>query len=147
MLQRIKDAGLTIRPDKCALVKQHFQYLEFLLGKGVTRPQVRMVDTIRPKSFLGLVGWYRRFIPGFSSLSVPITDLMGKNHSNRVEWTMECKEPFQALKTALQELILKSPDFPQTFTVQTMSSLSCISAGSSINMKFGIPVWKRNVLL
>lgn len=46
MLQRIKDAGLTIRPDKCALVKQDFQYLEFLLGKGVTRPQVGKVDTI-----------------------------------------------------------------------------------------------------
>lgn len=32
---------------------------------------------------------------------------MGKNHSNKVERTMECEEPFQAVKTALQELILK----------------------------------------
>lgn len=40
VLGRISDAGLTIRPDKCALAKQEVQYLGYVLGKGVIRPQV-----------------------------------------------------------------------------------------------------------
>lgn len=46
VLRRIKEAGLTIHPDKCALAKQETKYLGFVLGKGVIRPQVGKVDAI-----------------------------------------------------------------------------------------------------
>lgn len=133
VLHKLKEAGLTIRPDKCSLARQEVQYLGFVLGKGVIRPQVGKMDAIklaeRPttkaqvKSFMGLVGWYSRFIPRFSTISVPLTDLTRKNQPNKVQWTEECEEAFQTLKDVMcKEPILKSPDFEQHFTVQTDAS-------------------------
>lgn len=85
VLRRIKEAGLMTHPNKCALAKQETKYLGFVLGKGVIRPQVDKVDAImqaerqrtksQVKSLLGFVGWYRLFVPGFCTLSVPVTNL------------------------------------------------------------------------
>ncbi len=47
VLTRIKAAGLTIRPDKCALAKPETQYLGFVLGHGVIRPQVGKLEAIK----------------------------------------------------------------------------------------------------
>ncbi len=46
VLKKIKTAGLTIRPDKCVLAKAH-QYLGYVLGHGVVRPQVGKVEAIK----------------------------------------------------------------------------------------------------
>jgi len=51
------------------------------------------------RSFLGLAGYYRRFVEGFSSIAAPMTRLTQKGASFR--WTEECEESFQKLKTAL----------------------------------------------
>lgn len=108
VLKRIKTAGLTIRPDKCALAKAETQYLGYVLGHGVVRPQVGKIEAIknaeRPvtkkqvRSFLGLVGWYRRFVPNFSARAVALTNLTKKCHPNKVNWTMDCERAFQDLK-------------------------------------------------
>ncbi len=85
VLTRIKAAGLTIRPDKCALAKPETQYLSFVLGHGVIRPQVGKVEAIktagRPETkkqvrdFLGLIGWYRKCIQNFSARAITLTNL------------------------------------------------------------------------
>lgn len=78
--------------------------------RPVTKKQVR--------SFLGLVGWYRRFIPNFSERAFTITDLTKKDKPNKVNWTQDCERAFQDLKNSLcTEPVLKSPDFEKTFTV------------------------------
>ena len=51
------------------------------------------------KSFLGLAGYYRRFIPGFSSLALPLTWLTRKEIS--FFWDDSCEQSFQELKTKL----------------------------------------------
>lgn len=133
VLKRIKTAGLTIRPDKCALAKAETQYLGYVLGHGVVRPQVGKIQAIknaeRPvtkkqvRSFLGLVGWYRRFVPNFSARAVALTNLTKKCHPNKVNWTMDCEKAFQDLKDSLcEEPVLQSPDFEKLFTVQTDAS-------------------------
>lgn len=98
----------------------------FVLGKGVIRPQVGKVDAERPrtkrqvKSSLGLLNWYRRFVPGLSSVAVPLIQLTRKNQPNRIQWMKECEEPFQALEEAMcKEPVLKSSDFEQPFILQT----------------------------
>jgi hypothetical protein len=48
------------------------------------------------QSFLGLAGYYRRFIEGFSKISKPMTELREKN--KQFEWTPACKANFQELK-------------------------------------------------
>lgn len=87
-LQRIHQAGLTVSPNKCSLVKKEVKYLCYILGDGVIKLQVGKVDAIlnspvpktkrQVRSFPGLVGWYQHFVPEFSSAAV-ITDLI-RNH-------------------------------------------------------------------
>ncbi|KAL5545122.1 hypothetical protein UlMin_008906 [Ulmus minor] len=50
-------------------------------------------------SFLGLAGYYRRFVEGFSSLAAPLTALTKKG--KKYEWTEKCEESFQELKRRL----------------------------------------------
>jgi hypothetical protein len=50
-------------------------------------------------SFLGLAGYYRRFIEGFSTIAIPMTRLTRKE--TKWEWTQECEESFQELKKRL----------------------------------------------
>lgn len=139
VLLRIKNAGLTIRPDKCTLARTETQYLGYVLGHGVIRPQVGKVEAIkraeRPvtkkqvRSFLGLVGWYRRFIPSFSEQAYALTELTKKDKPNRICWTPDCEKAFQGLKSSLcTEPVLQSPDFEKTFIVQTDASEHGIGA-------------------
>lgn len=139
VLAGIKGAGLTLRPDKYFLAKRETQYLGFVLGHGVIRPQVSKIEAIksagRPQtkkqvwSFLGLSGWYRRFIPNFSARAATLTTLIKKDKPNKVVWTDECELAFQGLKDSLcKEPILQSPDFEQAFTVQTDASEHGIGA-------------------
>lgn len=139
VLERIKSAGLTLCPDKCFLAKRETQNQGFVLGHGVIWPQVSKNEAIkyagRPqtkkqvRSFLGLIGWYRRFIPNFSAQAAVLTTLTKKVKSNKMVWTGECELAFQDLKDCLcKDPILQSPDFEQTFTVQTDASEHGIGA-------------------
>ena len=61
------------------------------------------------KQFLGLVGYYQKFIPRFSDIAKPLTRLM--RHDMTFEWCKKCEFSFQTLKDALcTEPILKFPD-------------------------------------
>lgn len=133
VLIRIKAAGLTIQPDKCTLAHSETQYLGYVLGHGVIRPQVGKVEAIktaeRPRTkkevraFLGLVGWYRRFISNFSDRAVALTALTKKDQPKNVNWTEVCETAFQDLKDSLCRVpVLQSPDFLKTFTLQTDAS-------------------------
>jgi hypothetical protein len=51
------------------------------------------------QSFLGLAGYYRRFIEGFSKISKPMTELLDKD--KQFHWTATCESSFQELKTRL----------------------------------------------
>ena len=92
--------------------------------------KVRAVQTFDPpetksgvRSFLGLTGYYRRFIPDYASIAVPLTDLTRKSRPNRVVWTPECALAFEKLKAALcSSPVLKSPEWDKTFILQTDAS-------------------------
>jgi hypothetical protein len=68
------------------------------------------------KSFIGMAGYYRRFIEGFSKIAKPMTALLG----NKVEfkWTQKCQEAFEALKEKLTTApVLVLPDVHKPFSV------------------------------
>ena len=72
------------------------------------------------RRFLGLTGYYRKFIPDYAA---PLTDLTRKSKPNRVAWTTECDRAFQELKLILcSSPVLASPDFTRPFTLQTGAS-------------------------
>lgn len=120
----IRDAGLTIHPKKCSLVQQEVRYLGHIIGNGVIKPQKNKVEAVQDvRSFLGLAGWYQRFIPNFATPAAPLTDVTRKPGSSKVEWGEVQEQTFQDLKgTLLCEPVRQSPDFEQMFTVQTDAS-------------------------
>lgn len=131
---RLETARLTINLDKCEFCLPSLRYLGFLLdGEGLrTDPEkvAAMLNYPRPetvtelKRFIGLVGWYRRFLPFFSNLTAPMTSLMkGKRKSQKLIWSSEAEESFRKIKEALVSApILAAPDFTKMFTIQCDAS-------------------------
>ena len=68
-----------------------------------------------------MVGYYRRFVEGFSRLAMPITNLLQK--SNKFEWTEECENNFQVLKKQLPTVsVLITPEGNEGFVVNSDAS-------------------------
>ncbi|KAK1682034.1 hypothetical protein QYE76_042882 [Lolium multiflorum] len=80
------------------------------------------------RAFLGLAGYYRRFVEGFSSIARPMTQLLKKD--KKFEWTDKCEESFQQLKLRLTTApILIMPDITKPFDVYCDASkigLGCV---------------------
>ena len=68
------------------------------------------------RSFLGLAGYYRRFIENFSKISRPLTQLLKKE--KKFFWSVECEESFQLLRKLLTEVpVLTLPDILKSFDI------------------------------
>jgi hypothetical protein len=68
------------------------------------------------RAFLGLAGYYRKFVEGFSSIARPLTQLLKKD--KKFEWTEKCEQSFQELKKRLVTApILTMPDISKSFDV------------------------------
>ncbi|XP_057733959.1 uncharacterized mitochondrial protein AtMg00860-like [Arachis stenosperma] len=80
------------------------------------------------RSFLGLAGYYRRFIKRFSQLTLPLTKLTRKD--TPFIWTPECEESFQALKhrlTTAPVLVLPEPNEPfEVYCDASLKGLGCV---------------------
>ena len=73
------------------------------------------------KQFLGLVGYYRKFVPRFADISRVLTHLTKKDIE--FKWTPECENCFQILKEFLQQApILRYPDPQANYTLYTDAS-------------------------
>lgn len=99
VLCRIKNAGLTIKKSKCQFARKECVYLGYKIGSAVAPEDVK-VKAIRHftvprtkkqvRSYLGLAGYYRKFIPQYSALATPLSDLTRKSEPNVVNWTSAC---------------------------------------------------------
>jgi hypothetical protein len=80
------------------------------------------------RSFLGLAGYYQRFIEGFSKISKPMTELLEKD--KQFEWTPACEASFQELKKRLMTApVLVMPDIEKPFSIYCDASsqgLGCV---------------------
>ncbi|XP_064479202.1 uncharacterized protein LOC135392418 [Ornithodoros turicata] len=139
VLDRIKVAGLTVRPTKCEMGLNKVDFLGHSIGQGEITPLTKTIGKIqgtsRPstkrqvRSFLGLVGYYRNFIPGYAALAAPLSDLTKKGKPNRVTWEEEHETVFKELKKRLSHLpVLKLPDFTKEFVLCTDASDRSIGA-------------------
>ncbi|CAM4663841.1 unnamed protein product [Caretta caretta] len=105
-------------------------YLGHRMGSTYLKPEPAKVEAIRdwpaPQTkkqvqvFIGIVGYYRRFVPRFSSIATPITELCKKEKPNKVVWTKQCQRALCALKEALVSgPVVVNPDFDKPFMVFT----------------------------
>lgn len=78
------------------------------------------------KGFLGLTGFYRRFIKHHASIATPFIDLL---RHNAFSWNTRAFEAFTQLKTKITEaLVLSLPDFTKLFTIETDASMMAVGA-------------------
>ena len=79
VFQRLKEAGLKLSLKKCSFFKKHIQYLGHLLSEEGIQPLPEKLESISKmptpknqkevKQFLGLIGYYRKFVPRFADIS------------------------------------------------------------------------------
>ena len=130
-IDRLKAAQLKLKKSKCAFFKKELYYLGHLLTTEGIEPQFEKVKAIHemktpnnPKGvreFLGMVGFYRKFINRFADAARPITKLTRKD--SKFVWTEECPTGFEYLRISLtKSAILKYPDPHKRYILFTDAS-------------------------
>jgi len=139
VFKRLRKANLTAKPSKCEIGEESLEYLGHIVGNGYMKPTSQKIVSIREakrpttkkevRSFLGLSGYYRRYIPDYATIAVPLTNLTKKNAPNKVIWGPSQQEAFDRIKDSLtKEPILKLVDFNKPFILRTDASNTGLGA-------------------
>nr|GEZ71151.1 putative reverse transcriptase domain-containing protein [Tanacetum cinerariifolium] len=132
ILELLKNEKLYAKFSKCDFWLDSVYFLGHVIDSGGVHVDPAKVEAIRNwyapttptevRQFLGLAGYYRRFIEGFSLISKPFSKLTQKN--KKYEWGMEEEEAFQTLKQKLCSApILALPEGTKNFIVYCDASL------------------------
>ena len=138
VLQLLQERKLYAKLKKCEFWLDSVAFLGHVVSKDGIAVDPKKVEAVvewnRPnsvtevRSFLGLAGYYRRFVEGFSHLAMPLTRLTQKGA--KFEWTRKCEESFQELKRRLVSApILTIPSGSGGFTIYSDASrkgLGCV---------------------
>jgi hypothetical protein len=138
VLERLRAHRLYGKLSKCEFWLEKIAFLGHILtaeGIEVDPSKVEAVSKCKQpsnvsevRSFLGMVGYYRRFIKGFSSIARPMTELLKKD--NKFVWTPKCEESFQIIKKNLTTTpVLTLPDIHHDFVVfcdASSQGLGCV---------------------
>jgi hypothetical protein len=138
VLTRLREHQLYAKFSKCTFWLEEIQFLGHVLSaKGIAVDPSKVKDILEWKppttvhqvqSFLGLAGYYRRFILDFSKLVKPITSLL--KNDTKFNWSLRCNEAFEQLKVLLTTApVLAQPDIEKPFDVYcdaSGSGLGCV---------------------
>ena len=124
LFEALRRAGLVVNLRKSEFAKATVVYLGHKVGHGSISPKDSNVKAILEltaprdrrgiRKFLGMIGYYRRFIRNFSVIASPLTNLLRKQV--KFVWNKECEKSFNALKAVIINYpILRSPDFSRSF--------------------------------
>ncbi len=133
VLQRLKDAKLYAKKSKCDLFMHEIEFLGHHVGRGGLRVMQDKVASVRDwpqprnaselRSFLGLAGYYRRFIKDFSKRAVPLHELTHTTDPRPYQWLPAHQAAFEDIKQALQDApVLALPDPDRQYVVNTDAS-------------------------
>lgn len=131
VLSRIKNAGLTLNLNKSVFAVAELDFLGYHIGCNRVQPREKKIAALlqynRPvdrktlQQFLGLAGYYRKFLPNFSHISAVLSSLLRKNVE--FKWTDEAEKAFVDLKSRLSSRpILRPPDFSKEFCMAVDAS-------------------------
>ena len=138
IFQHLREVGLKLKMEKCSFLKKHIQYLGHIVSGEGLKPVPEKLSSIQQmpcpytlkevKQFLGLVGYYRKFIPRYADIARPLNALTRKD----VEfvWTDICQRSFGLLKSMVSEepiLVYPDPSKPYVlFTDASKYAWSCV---------------------
>jgi hypothetical protein len=138
VLQKLRENQLYAKLNKCKFWLKEVSFLGHIISEGgISVDPSKVKDVLSWKtpqnvsdirSFLGLAGYYRRFIKRFSKISKPMTELLAKG--NTFEWSPRHETSFQELKKRLtMALVLTIPDTEIPFLIYCEASgqdLGCV---------------------
>lgn len=131
VLARLRDVGLRLKRSKCRFLQQRTEYLGHIVSSEGVRPDPAKVESIanmQPptgleglRRFLGMVGFYRRFVNDFAGMAAPLYKLLKKDAP--FDFGAEQSVAFNRLRTALCTApVLAYPDFARPFRITTDAS-------------------------
>ena len=131
VFERLRHANLKLGAEKCTFAAKEVSYLGHWVTEEGLLPDSALLAAIReippPKtatevrSFLGLAGYYRRYVKNFAAIAGPLHALTRKDAV--FHWSAECQTAFNQLKTLLTTSpITAFPDFSQAFRLYTNAS-------------------------
>ncbi len=137
VLSRLRSSRLLIQPDKCEFVKASLVYLGHIISEKGLQPMPEKTQKLRSyprptnikeiQIFLGFCNYYRRYIPDFATLAMPLYKLTNKNIP--FKWTEQCEENFEKLKQSIaDDAVLSFPQFDKLFYLHTDASEYAIGA-------------------
>ena len=150
VLETLRAANFKIQPDKSEFLKTEVEFLGFIVSSEGLKPNIKKVEAIKKfpepqnlkelRRFLGLSGYYRRFIKNYAQLAKPITKLLRGEDGHRqiskhesknypIKFDQPAKNAFQTLKDIISSNdVLVFPDFQKPFELTTDASDKALGA-------------------
>ena len=133
VIETLRKEQLYAKLSKCEFWLREVSFLGYIVSEEGIRVDPRKIEVIiewKPqrnvievRSFLGLAGYYRRFVKGFSMTAAPMKRLLQKNV--RFEWSEKCQASFEKLKAFLTEAsILTKSTYDKEYVIFSDASLN-----------------------
>lgn len=137
--KRLREANLTISQEKSSFCYKRVTFLGYVLAEeGLSANPERIkpiVEYKRPETvkemrrLIGMIGWYRRFLPNIAATLAPLTDLMKGDSKLKIRWNERAEGAFEAVKMALMSPAILAPaDYTLPYKIYTDASLTAGAA-------------------
>ncbi len=148
VLGRLGAEGLKVKLGKCVFFREKVRYLGHVIsGQGVATDPSKIeavAQWSRPgtvselRTFLGFIGYYRRFVEGFARLAAPLHKIVAELTQGKISkrspelaatWSPQCEDAFQTLKRTLTTVpVLAYADFSPPFILEVDASYAGLGA-------------------
>ncbi|GFS12279.1 transposon Tf2-12 polyprotein [Elysia marginata] len=118
LLTTLRNHGLTVNPGKLAIGQSSIEFLGHSVSNGTLAPIASHVSKVlhlkasstkkQVRSLMGLISYYRAFIPKFSSITSPLTDLLRKGNPEKIIWSSECEKSLQHIQKFSLKILFSS---------------------------------------
>lgn len=143
IFKRLKRVGLALNKEKCIFCRDELKYLGYVVNRVGLNTDPEKVKAIvnmpipktqrQVRQILGMISWYRKFLPDLSTLVAPLTAVTKKHI--KFKWTPDCDEAFSKIKNALVSApILSCPNFNYPFILQC--DASSYGLGAVLSQKY-----------
>jgi hypothetical protein len=110
---RLADANMRVKTKKCSFARSEVPYLGYMPTADGIQPDPAKLEAIRAiqqpndvrevRAFLGVTGYYRKFVEGYARKAMPLTNLLQKDQADfNVSWTPACTAAFETLRVGFR---------------------------------------------